>query len=107
MAMQKAELSDAAGAVLLRSDQGGITTLTLNRPNSGNSLSHELVDALQAAWDDIDGDASVRVVVLAASGRLFCTGHDLNESIDAMNDPPVKLAAKRPRTSKKSRIDSI
>ncbi|MFP6776813.1 MAG: enoyl-CoA hydratase [Alphaproteobacteria bacterium] len=95
MAMQKAELSNAAGAVLLRSDQGGITTLTLNRPNSGNSLSHELVDALQAAWDDIDGDASVRVVVLAASGRLFCTGHDLNESIDAMNDPPVKLAANR------------
>ena len=95
MATQKPELSNVAGAVLLRSDQGSITTLTLNRPNSGNSLSHELVDALQAAWDEIDGDASVRVVVLAASGRLFCTGHDLNESIDAMEDPPVKLAANR------------
>ncbi len=95
MATQKTELEDAAEAVLLRTDRGGITTLTLNRPKSGNSLSHELVHALQAAWDEIDGDASVRVVVLAASGRLFCTGHDLNETIDAMADPPVKLAANR------------
>ncbi|MFP6691252.1 MAG: enoyl-CoA hydratase-related protein, partial [Alphaproteobacteria bacterium] len=95
MATEKAEIPEAAEPVLLRSDLDGITTLTLNRPKSGNSLSHELVDALQAAWDEIDNDASVRVVVLAASGRLFCTGHDLNESIDAMEDPPTKLAANR------------
>jgi enoyl-CoA hydratase/carnithine racemase len=82
-------------AILLREDKEGIATLTLNRPNSGNSLSHELVQALQSAWDEIDGDESVRVVVLAASGRFFCTGHDLNESIAAMEDPPSKLAANR------------
>ena len=81
--------------VLLREDKDGIATLTLNRPKSGNSLSHELVGALQAAWDEIDRDKSVRVVVLAASGRLFCTGHDLNESIDAMENPPEKLTANR------------
>ena len=82
-------------AILLREDKDGIATLTLNRPNSGNSLSHELVHALQSAWDGIDHDESVRVVVLAASGRLFCTGHDLNESIAAMDNPPSKLAANR------------
>lgn len=95
MATKKADASEAAAPVLLRSDAGGIATLTLNRPQSGNSLSHELVRALQAAWDEIDTDASVRVVVLAASGRLFCTGHDLTESIAAMADPPSKLAANR------------
>ena len=95
MATKKADASEAAAPVLLRTDRGGIATLTLNRPESGNSLSHELVCALQAAWDEIDTDASVRVVVLAASGRLFCTGHDLTESIAAMADPPSKLAANR------------
>ncbi len=95
MATEKADLSNSAEAVLLREDRDGVATLTLNRPKSGNSLSHELVRSLQAAWDEIDKDASVRVVVLAASGRLFCTGHDLNESIDAMEDPPTKLAANR------------
>ncbi len=95
MATEKAELPGAEEPILLRHDKNGIATLTLNRPKSGNSLSHGLVRALQAAWDEIDGDASVRVVVLAASGRLFCTGHDLNESIAAMADPPAKLAANR------------
>jgi enoyl-CoA hydratase/carnithine racemase len=72
--------------ILLRDDADGIATLTLNRPKSGNSLSHGLVDALQAAMAEIADDPSVRVVVLAAAGRLFCTGHDLNESL-ASNDP--------------------
>ncbi len=95
MATKKANLSVSAETVLLREDRNGVATLTLNRPKSGNSLSHELVDSLQAAWDEIDGDASVRVVVLASAGRLFCTGHDLNESIAAMEDPPSKLVANR------------
>lgn len=67
--------------ILGRSDTDGIATLTLNRPRSGNSLSHALVDSLKAALDEIAADDAVRVVVLAASGRLFCTGHDLNESL--------------------------
>ena len=95
MATKTADLLNSPEAVLLREDQDGIATLTLNRPKSGNSLSHELVAAIQAALDEIDGDESVRVVVMTASGRLFCTGHDLNESIAAMEDPPTKLAANR------------
>jgi enoyl-CoA hydratase/carnithine racemase len=95
MTGEMADLLNSAEAVLLREDRDGIVTLTLNRPKSGNSLSHELVHALHDAWDEIDRDDSVRVVVLAASGRLYCTGHDLNESIAAMEDLPSKLAANR------------
>lgn len=71
----------ADGPVLLREDTEGIATLTLNRPRSGNSLSHALVAALQAAFDGIADDPDVRVVVLAGAGKHFCTGHDLNESL--------------------------
>ena len=65
--------------ILLRHDQGGISTLTLNRPQQYNALSEALLDTLQAALDDIAGDAGVRVVVLAGSGKAFCAGHDLKE----------------------------
>lgn len=67
--------------VLLRDDVEGVATLTLNRPKSGNSLSHALVAELQAAFDAIAGDPAVRVVVIAGNGKHFCTGHDLKESV--------------------------
>ena len=68
-----------AGTVLLRRDEGGVATLTLNRPAQFNALSDELLTALQKALDAIAADASVRVVVLAGAGKAFCAGHDLKE----------------------------
>ena len=68
-----------ASAVLLREDREGICTLTLNRPDRYNALSEALLEALQGEIDAIASDESVRVVVLAARGRAFCTGHDLKE----------------------------
>jgi enoyl-CoA hydratase/carnithine racemase len=65
--------------LLLRQDRDGVATLTLNRPDQFNALSHALLDALQAELDALADDRSVRVVVLAANGRAFCTGHDLKE----------------------------
>ena len=93
MATKIAELPTATARVLQRKDKDGVTTLTLNRPKSGNSLSHRLVHELQHTLDDIRDDRSVRVVVLAATGRLFCTGHDLNESVEAMKAPESKREA--------------
>jgi enoyl-CoA hydratase/carnithine racemase len=64
---------------LLRSDDDGVTTLTLNRPSQFNSLSDALIGELSVALDAIAADKSVRVVVLAGEGRAFCAGHDLKE----------------------------
>ena len=66
-------------AILIREDAGGVCTLTLNRPDQFNALSEAMLAALQDALDAIAGDASVRVVVLAARGTAFCAGHDLKE----------------------------
>ena len=65
--------------VLLRQDAGGVATLTLNRPKQFNSLSEALLVELQSQLDAIAKDASVRVVVIAGSGKAFCAGHDLKE----------------------------
>ena len=64
---------------VIRSDQDGVTTLTLNRPKQFNAMSEELLAALQAELDAIAVDDSVRVVVIAANGRAFSAGHDLKQ----------------------------
>ncbi len=73
--------------VLLREDRDGIATLTLNRPQQMNLLTSDMLSALQAAFDQIAKDPSVRVVVLAATGKGFCAGHDLKE-IKALKELP-------------------
>jgi enoyl-CoA hydratase/carnithine racemase len=70
---------DASAPLLLRADERGVVTLTMNRPARRNALSDELIALLQAALDDIRGDAAVRAVVIAGSGPAFCAGHDLGE----------------------------
>lgn len=65
--------------ILLRHDDAGVTTLTLNRPQARNSLSQPLLRALLDAFAAIARDDSVRVVIIAAAGPAFCAGHDLKE----------------------------
>lgn len=65
--------------VLCTTDERGVVTLTLNRPEAFNALSEGLLEALQAALDRVAADESARVVVIAAAGKAFCAGHDLKE----------------------------
>lgn len=73
-----AEIPDEAPR-LLREDRDAVATLTLNRPAKMNALSDGMLDELLAAFDDIAADRSVRVVVIAANGKAFCTGHNLKD----------------------------
>ena len=65
--------------ILLVSKEDGIATVTLNRPDKFNALSEELLDQLLIELGSIEQDHSTSVVVLAASGRAFCAGHDLRQ----------------------------
>jgi enoyl-CoA hydratase/carnithine racemase len=66
-------------AILRRNDAEGVTVLTLNRPERRNSLSEAMLAALTESLSAIAADRTVRVVVLAANGPVFCAGHDLKE----------------------------
>lgn len=57
----------------------GVLTLTLNRPSQFNALSEEVLTALQGAFDHAAADDTLSCVVLAATGRAFCAGHDLKQ----------------------------
>jgi len=67
------------------STREGIATLGLDRPEKGNALSVELVAALHEAIDAAVADTDVHTLVLAGSGKHFCTGFDLS-SLDTETD---------------------
>ncbi len=69
----------ARGNALEREVRDGVLVLTLNQPETRNSLSAALVAELQDAIDAATADDSVRALVLAAKGPIFCAGHDLKE----------------------------
>ncbi|MEZ5579817.1 MAG: enoyl-CoA hydratase [Candidatus Competibacteraceae bacterium] len=76
---------------VLRQDEAGVATLTLNRPKQYNALSQAMLGALQAALDTVAADETIRVVVIAGSGAAFCAGHDLKD-MRAHNDPAFHSA---------------
>lgn len=55
----------------------GIGWLILNRPDAGNAFDSLMLDELEAAWAELDGDPAVRVIVNTANGKPFCTGMDV------------------------------
>jgi 2-(1,2-epoxy-1,2-dihydrophenyl)acetyl-CoA isomerase len=73
-------VTDAAQVLLVERSEG-VATLTLNRPESMNSLSLALKEALLDATRDVAADPAVRAVVLTGTGRGFCVGQDLREHV--------------------------
>lgn len=72
-------MSDTANYSTLRIErQGPLATIWMSRPEVFNAFNETLIDDLQAACAELDGDASVRVVILAGEGKHFSAGADLN-----------------------------
>ena len=59
--------------------EGSVAVITLNRPERRNALSLDLMHELIAALDRLGSGREVRAVILAAAGKVFCSGHDLSE----------------------------
>ncbi len=82
--MEPATTTAASGLIIEMKAE--VFYLTLNRPEKRNALSRELLAELEAALTQIAADPAVRVVVLAAKGKVFCSGHDLSEMIGCSED---------------------
>jgi enoyl-CoA hydratase/carnithine racemase len=70
-----------AAPSLLIETREGVATLTLNRPEKRNALSHELLMQLGNSLTALAKDQRVSVVVLASRGPVFSAGHDLGEMV--------------------------
>jgi 2-(1,2-epoxy-1,2-dihydrophenyl)acetyl-CoA isomerase len=59
---------------------GGVLTITLNRPESYNACNEQLTTDLQAALREAEKDPAVRAIILTGAGKAFCSGQDLKEA---------------------------
>jgi 2-(1,2-epoxy-1,2-dihydrophenyl)acetyl-CoA isomerase len=73
---------------ILLARNGGIATLTLNRPDALNSLDLAMMDALVANVSALGGDDSVRCVVIRGAGRHFMAGGDIRTFAASLGAPP-------------------
>jgi enoyl-CoA hydratase/carnithine racemase len=75
---EMARVAHAEGEFVRRSVNDGICRIAMTNPPA-NALSLAMIAQLQAAFDAARDAADVRVIVLAAEGKVFCAGHDLKE----------------------------
>ncbi len=73
--------------------EGGVLTLTLNRPDKRNAIDRLMVEALHAGLERAELDAQVRVVVVRGAGKDFCAGADLKELLESVDLTPEENAA--------------
>jgi len=76
----------------------GVATIMFNRPEKRNAVSMQFVTDLEAACDELFWDDSVRVVVLAGQGPVFCAGADLKERV-GWDDKMLRLRRAKGRDS--------
>jgi enoyl-CoA hydratase len=63
--------------------RGHTLIVTMNRPESRNALSGEMLAIMVEAWDRVDSDPDIRVCVLTGAGGYFCAGMDLKAATKA------------------------
>ncbi|MEQ8859392.1 MAG: enoyl-CoA hydratase/isomerase family protein [Pseudomonadales bacterium] len=85
--------ADGSYQTLIVEKEGAIDWLTLNRPESLNSMSRTMMLELQHYFGELYTDHSVRVVILRGAGRGFCAGLDLKE--DRTDEPGGAVAGLR------------
>lgn len=78
----------------------GVMLVTLNRPDRGNGVVPQLADELFDLWGNMEGDTSVRAVVLTGAGKQFSAGADLK----AMQD---YLREEHPRTGEPYNVRAL
>src|SRR4051812_35480021 len=80
--------ADAAGSPhLLRGDIDGIALLSLNRPQTRNTLSEAMLGALRDQFAAIADDPRVRAIIISHNGPAFSAGHDMKEMTAHRSDP--------------------
>ncbi len=76
---------------------GRIARITLNRPEFGNAINHELPGEVSAAVERANLDPAVHVIALSGNGTGFCGGYDLSMFAEAQSDAAPTLDAGSPQ----------
>ena len=85
--------------------EGGVATLTMNRPDRRNAMNRAMLHGLVERMDALDKNPDVRVVVIRGEGPAFCSGMDLREMRQRQDDPKgdpesgVNCTPRRPKAT--------
>ena len=82
-----------ANPLILYEVESRVAWLTMNNPARRNALSAEMTREMRAAVRDAQEDPEVRVLVIAAAGPVFSSGHDLRELLDGDREDNVMAFA--------------
>lgn len=74
---------------------GPVATLTLNRPEARNALSHQMVEEMLDYFQRIRNNRDIRVVVMRAAGKTFCVGGDVRDLSTPRTEAEEKAAVAR------------
>ena len=69
-------------AVIETEKSNGVMIVRMNRPERLNALGTELRSGLADAWRDFRDDPDVEVAIFTGTGRAFCAGEDMKESLE-------------------------
>ena len=83
-------MRDVAGLSFQR--QGGVATVTLNRPERLNAITWKMVEGLIDFTEECSRDDAIRVIVITGNGRAFSSGDDI---VEGMGEVPTRHGARR------------
>jgi len=76
--------------------EGGMATITLNRPERLNAIGGTMAVDLELALEDANSDGTVRVLILTGAGRAFCSGADLSTLGEIADEVALALVQRSP-----------
>jgi|TARA_X000001036_G_scaffold154943_1_gene147080 enoyl-CoA hydratase/carnithine racemase len=88
--MENLSLEGLDFKTILLDIKNNIMTITLNRPEKKNALNNVMMNELNYALAYAKQESSIRVVVIAAEGNIFCAGADLTRTKSESNVPKLK-----------------
>src|SRR3954453_12925608 len=89
-----------------RSTDGGVGTISLNRPHRHNSVDDELYEELHGVWAEVQADSAVRVVLLRGNGPSFCSGRDTAQLGDRVAGDTDLSSVRRHQRTRIDQLDS-
>lgn len=98
------EILKGSAPLVLCDQREGVATLTLNDPRKRNVLSRAMLEALQEQLNALREDTSVRAVIIAATGPVFSSGHDMKELVGAELREAEALFAKSAQVMESARL---
>ncbi len=92
-------MTDSAPHCLVEQD-GHKLVVTMNRPETRNALSGEMLAIMEEAWDRVNSDPEIRVCILTGAGGYFCAGMDLKAATKQSPDDSFESGDSTPRSSR-------